>query len=589
MNSRGPIIAALEGALKPAALWAAGRIGLGLILLRGAAFAQQSGQGASAGEASPNRPVEQSLDLTAATEASEAFDLEPTNEHSSFDLRRPTLHVLYDAIGSAFGIGIVYDEELGAASVSGDFRLEDVTLQEALDAAGNISRTFVAPLDQHRGIVAADTPAKRGQYERQILRSFRLDSALTPQQISEVTNALRTIVDIRRVSQDNRNNWITVTGRIRQIKAAKRFIESVDKPNGEVMLEFEVWEIDLNRARQMGVLPPQQFTLKFLGKGRSGFVPLPEWGQLTTLYGVQIPNLTAFLTYSKSLARVHERMHLRASDGEEAQLLIGERLPVVTGSISSVITEGTTNPTQTAANAGYIPGIQYQDVGVVIHATPHLHALGNTTLQLDFALRAVGPNADNGLPTFTNRQVTSQVRFSYDEAYLIGGLLSRKESINEGGYPWLSKIPILGLLFGRREPQSSDTELLILVKPTILRSSPAEQFAPRAIYFGRELSGLPAPPPVPVEQPPQPAAQPPQPGVPPVPGQPPQSQPGGFPTPGQPQPGAAPVPVPGQTPVPGAAPIGVPLPQGFPQGFAPGQQAPGQQGRPLPPETGTNP
>jgi len=522
----------------------------------------------------------------AALASSAPFDLVPQVARASFELRRPDLHTLYDAIAQSFGIRLVYDRDLGNLPVSGDFRLQDVSLKEALEAASSISHTFVAPTDPRTGIVAADSPQKRGEYERQVLGSFHLENPLTPQQLAEISNALRNIVDLRRVTQDSRTNWITVLGRSRQVQVAGQFLQTLDRPAGEVMLEVDVWEIDTNRARDLGISPPQPFPLQFLGTGSAmPSVPLLKWGKVRTLYGMQVPGLTAFLNSSSSLVRTHQVLHLRASDGQEARLLVGSRFPVVTASISPIgLAEG---GNQQDANEGFIPVIQFQDVGVVVHATPHLHAAGEMTLQLDFALRAVGATAENGIPSFTNRQMTNQVRLGFQEAYLLGGILNRTYRANNSGYPWLSRLPLVGWLFGRRERQESDTELLILVRPMIVRSAPAEEFASRAIFFGKELTGLPAPVPVPAEQPPQPGAQP---GVPP--------QPGVTPGPGAaPQPGVAPVP--GQTPQPGAAPVpsqppfqGIPggvFPQGvgLPPGLVPGRpQQPTPQPQPESPPSG---
>src|SRR3990172_9577234 len=93
------------------------------------------------------------------------FDLEPQVERATFDLRRPSLHALYDAIAEAYGVQLLYDPELGDVSLSSDFRIQDATWKEALEAAGSISDTFVVPLDRRRGLVAPDTPDKRAEYE----------------------------------------------------------------------------------------------------------------------------------------------------------------------------------------------------------------------------------------------------------------------------------------------------------------------------------------------------------------------------------------------------------------------------------------
>ena len=534
--------------------------------------------------ASAQNPSLNPPEAVAALETSQPFELESPVDHASFDLRRPDLRSLYDAIARSFQIKLIYDPDLGEAPVSGDFRLQDATLSEALEVARSISRTFVAPIDPGTGIVAADLPDKRSEYERQILGSFHMDDQITPQQLTEISNALRTIVDLRRVTQDTRSNWITVLGRSHQVDVARQFVVTLDRPTGEVMLEIEVWEVDLNRAREYGLSAPQPFVLRFLGADADNpAVPFLEWGQVQTIYGVQIPGLTAFLNSSDALVRFHQVLRLRASDGQEARLLLGERLPVVIGDVGSVILEGD-DPTLSGSSQGFIPNIQYQDVGVVVHATPRLHAGSEMTLQLDIALRRVKSAGEDGRPIFTNRQLTSQFRLRSDEAYLMGGLINRGDSDNVAGYPWLARIPIIGWLFGNRGRQRTESELLIMVRPTILRASAAEEFASRSIFFGKELTGLPAPAPVPApQQPPQPAAPagvPGQPGAQPVPGQPPPPQPGATPIPGQ-------APQPGTVPFPGQLPPGVPFPGGaFPQGVGiqpGGGTVPGQSPQPYQP------
>ena len=414
-------------------------------------------------------PVSQDeQDYQLALASSQAFDLQPARERATLHLRRLSLHTLFDAIAQAYSIKLIYDLDLSDRPLPGAFDIDDATFQEALNAASSISRTFVAPLDPHTGIVAADSAEKRAQFERQILGSFHLDGAVTPQQLTEVSNALRTMVDLRRVTQDARNNWITVLGRPRQIQAANEFVETLDKPNGEVMLEFRIWEINSSRARDIGILPPQPFTLVFLGtNSKTQTVPVMQWGQVQKLYGLQVPGATAFLNSSSSVIRSRETLHLRATEGEEARLLIGTRIPVVSGIVSSVIgaaPEATSGSGSTSGSIinntqGFIPGIQYQDVGVVVHATPHFHAGGEITLQLDFALRDQGPTAANGIPTFTNRQLTSQIRLGYGEAYLIGGMLSSADQIATTGYPFLSRIPVLRWLFSHEAKNRGQIEL----------------------------------------------------------------------------------------------------------------------------------
>lgn len=516
----------------------------------------------------------------AAYAASAAFDLQPRVEHASFHLRRPELQALYNAIGQAFGIRLLYDRDFKPVRVVNDFQLEDVTLQQALDAASNVSRTFVAPVDEHTGIVASDTSEKRGEYERQVLGSFPVEDQITAQQMTEISTALRTMLDLRRVAQDARSNSITVLGRSRQVEAAREFLDSVQKERGEVIVELDIMEIDSQRARELGVLPPQPVQLVFLGASGAGIVPLPALRTGAALFGVQLPGASLPLTFSTSALHSLQKAELRASDGQEASLLVGDRVPILNGIVSSsFFLQG--SQTTGAGLTGFFPSVQYQDVGVIMKATPYLHSARELTLKLDLALREVSSQNLNGAPVISNRQVTEQFRVRDGETYVIGGILNRSQDRSVSGYPGLWRLPLLGALFGTHTRHEAETELLLVVRPHIIRRSAAEEYASNLIYFGKELQGLPAAPPPPPPPQEQPVPAPPPPGQPqPFPFQPgvPQQQPGVPPQPGAVppgfQPGIQPAVPPGGRPQIGFPPQIIP---GMPPGIQPQPAQPQQQ------------
>ena len=521
-----------------------------------------------------------------AFDTSLAFDLRPQVERASFDLRRANLRAIYRAIADAYGIRLIYDRDLAESGLVSNFRLQDVTLREALEAAENISKTFVAPIDERTGVIASDTPRKRGEFERQVLGTFQMDDLTTPEQLVEITTALRSLLDLRRVAQDTRSNVISARGRSRQMIAAAEFVQTVAQPPGEVMLQVEIFEYNHQRARELGIDPPQPFRMIFLGENESTpSVPLLTFGQGRTLYGVGFPGAEARLNFSSSVVRSIRKLQMRASDSQEVKLLAGERFPVVNAFLtSSFFLTGGGVQQPSAAGIGFFPSVQYEDIGVAVTATPYLHAGRELTLKLDLALRALGEQALNGVPVITNRQLTAQFRLRDGESFLIGGILDRSERKSRSGFPLLSRLPLVGRLFGAPSRQERETEMLILIRPRILRPAVAEQYASRAIFFGKELTGLPA---APAPTPRQPAA----PGAP-VPGAP-QPAPGGVqpvaPQPGVPFPGAPQV-IPG-VPQQGVFPPGVPrlgvqpgnlfpqgvVPPGFPQPTQPRPNQPGQQ------------
>jgi general secretion pathway protein D len=294
-----------------------------------------------------------------------------------------------------------------------------------------------------------------------------------------------------------------------------------------------------------------------------------------------LPGASATLTYNSSALRSMQTVRLRALDGEEASLLVGDRIPILNGIVSSSFFVGQVPQNAAGLSQGFFPSIQYQDVGVTFKATPYLHSGSELTLKMDLALRGVGSQTLNGNPIISNRQVTEQFRMRDGEAYVVGGILNRSEDRSLTGYPVLSRLPLIGLLFGGRRRSEAETELLLIVRPHIIRHSPADEYASNSIYFGREMQGLPA---VPVAPPPSQQPVPPAPGAPVAPGTPSApAQPGQQPAqPGQPQPFPFQLPGVQQPQQPGTVPAPQPQvgpapspPLQFPPGMLP--RVPGQQ------------
>jgi Flp pilus assembly secretin CpaC len=132
------------------------------------------------------------------------------------------------------------------------------------------------------------------------------------------------------------------------------------------------------------------------------------------------------------------------------------------------------------------PGSEYVDLGLKVKATPRIHPNDEVTLHLQFEIRSVSGQNVNGIPILTNRTIEQTVRLREDETSLIAGLLQRNETRAIGGTPGLAELPNgAGQLFGLRTAEDTDTELLILITPRMVRLGPRMN---RSIYAGSESS-----------------------------------------------------------------------------------------------------
>jgi type II secretory pathway component GspD/PulD (secretin) len=128
------------------------------------------------------------------------------------------------------------------------------------------------------------------------------------------------------------------------------------------------------------------------------------------------------------------------------------------------------------------PSSEYLDIGLKVKATPTLHANGDVTLHLEFEIRALTGDSENGIPIVSNRTTDQTVRLKEDRTAIVARLLDQQETRSVAALPGLLNVPGIS----NNQGQSQDAEILILVTPRLLRLPPhkVQQF-----YAGRGESG----------------------------------------------------------------------------------------------------
>jgi len=195
----------------------------------------------------------------------------------------------------------------------------------------------------------------------------------------------------------------------------------------------------------------------------------------------------------------------------------GNPLPdiVVTNDLTDANGDVTLLVSPTSAIAGSsttqtpYPGSEYVDIGLKIKATPFVHPDREVTLQLEYELKALTGNSNNGIPIISNEQMSQTIRLKEGETSIVSGLLDRETTNVLTGIPGLAKIPGAGYLFGVHTDSLTNNELLILITPRELRIPDRETrsiYAGRGDVSGRSGVGEASPPPAPRPEEPAPTA-----------------------------------------------------------------------------------
>src|SRR3569833_2367165 len=162
--------------------------------------------------------------------------------------------VVYETIGKLAGIIVLFDPDYTSRRVKID--LNGVSLSEALEIVSMQSKTFWRPVTSNTIYVAADTTAKRKEIEQQVLRTFYHSNLSSTTELQDVTNTLRTVLELQRLQQLPSQIAIVVRGTPDQVALAEKLINDLDKARPEVMVEVAVMQVSRDKLRQLGIQYP---------------------------------------------------------------------------------------------------------------------------------------------------------------------------------------------------------------------------------------------------------------------------------------------------------------------------------------------
>ena len=266
----------------------------------------------------------------------------------------------------------------------------------------------------------------------------------------------------KNVKVDRGGNRLIAYASPRVINEIERIVRSIDHPHTQVLLETRLIEVTLDNNDRYGIdwgnLSPLSTSLSF-----------PQL-QATQGYllknGVRGPinlNLLLDMLIQNGDARVLMNSKLTTTNNREASLLIGQKIPYVIQSY---------NPAASASTGANLQ-IQREEVGVKVKMLPHVNEDAEITLALEPEVSSIagfkGPNSD--LPLVKVRTAKTTVRVADGQTVFLAGLLSEEEAEELRKLPVLGQIPLLGALFTHRLAVKSRTNLIIEVKPRIIRKA----------------------------------------------------------------------------------------------------------------------
>ena len=441
---------------------------------------RKQAQQAQAGTPPAPKPVSQLTKLAADTEG--PVDLEPFSDTPLTLRMTTTSDNVYKTIGKLAGINVLFDLDYRPQRIN--IELDEVPLREALRMVALQSKTFWRPISSKAIFVASES--KRKEYEDNVMTTFYIRNASTPAELQEVVGTLKGILDLSRIQVNPTHSTITLRGTPDQMVLAQKLITDIDKPKSEVIIDIAVLEVSRSRLRTIGTTVPTStsIALQAATAGGAGAVKL---GNLAGgNFAVAVPGGSFSFLMSDSNTKVLQNPQIRVLDQGKATLKIGDRVPIATGSFSSV-GGGSGGGVSPLVNTQF----QYLDVGVNIDITPHIHSDHEVTLKMVLEVSTVTGSQNIGgisQPTIGQRHIEHETRLGDGEINLVGGILEDSETESLSGYPWLANIPILKYLFGQENKQRRQTEIVFAIIPHIVRAEEITEENMRLIDIGTSTS-----------------------------------------------------------------------------------------------------
>jgi len=273
-------------------------------------------------------------------------------------------------------------------------------------------------------------------------------------------------VKIPRVIPNPFDNTLLIQATPQEYQQIEKLLKQIDVPPRQVKIEAKIYEVTLSDAFSSGVQA-------FLDKRGTSTNGLQALGSLTgtglnlstgLLVG-QSRELMLFLQAQEDLRRtkVISAPTVIATDNIPASINVGTEVPVLTSQLATGVQQG--------GNTQFANTVQNRNAGVTLGFTARVQPSGIVTLVINQEVSTpIAPSASATIqsPSFSRRNVQTQVTLQDGDTIAIGGIIQENDVNSNTGVPGLARIPIFGALFGSKSITKTRTELVIFLTPRVI-------------------------------------------------------------------------------------------------------------------------
>lgn len=335
--------------------------------------------------------------------------------------------------------------------------IDHVTPEEAMEFV-LASSGLAAKIDERSIIIFNESTEEK---KKRIIRSYRLSYA----DAEEVAESLNHLSEDGRVSYNRTANAIFVSGTPLELMQTEELLHHLDIPEKQVKIEAEVIAVNRSQAKELGIdweiLYDKNGNPRMKNIEHNGWnVSVPE-GYAGISYGRSITGhpytfffqarLNALVSQGK--ARILAKPNVVTMNGKEAEILIGNKIPVLVEHIDNGVRTTTT---------------EYRDAGIKLSYTPRISEKNEITAHINAEVSTPYLVPEMKAYRIITRQADTMVRLKSGDMLTIGGLIDKEESRTFRKIPVLGDIPLLGKLFQSRSKSLEESEIVIIIRADIV-------------------------------------------------------------------------------------------------------------------------
>jgi general secretion pathway protein D len=379
----------------------------------------------------------------------------------TLQFRDANLKMVFEALSRTSGINVLLDRDVKPDLKTSIF-VKDVSVEDAINLIMLQNQLEKKVISDNTVFIYPNTPTKQKDYQDLKVKSFHLTHA-DPKQILAMLKGLLKTKDI---FIHEKTNSVVMRDTPDAIRLAEKMIADQDIAEPEVMLEVEVLEVSRTRLSQLGITWPDTIGVKT----PAGITTVSD---LRGIHGVGALNVTglplaATLDFhlDDSEANILASPRIRVRNREKAKIMIGDRLPVITNSVTPV-----------ASGTSVVTGsVSYLDVGLKLDVEPDIHLDNEVVIKVSLDVSTAGSPvvtgdaSGNGTVAYpvNTRNATTVLRLKDGETQVLGGLINDEDRKSASKIPGLGNIPLLGRLFSDHTDNGKKTEIVLAITPHIV-------------------------------------------------------------------------------------------------------------------------